>query len=303
MAFVFADLVEETTATTGTGSYTLAGAAVGFQSFASGIGTTNETFYAVADGTDWEVSRGTLSDATTLTRAEVLASSNGGSAVSWGAGTKRVYAVAPAAFFQSIGTMATQAASSVAITGGAIDGTTIGGTTPTTGVFTTLTVNTQLNAQTITSNAAANINFATSGGTQVVVQHVASTVNNFRFQGSATGSFPGMYVDGADTNIGLGYRTKGTGPHFFYTQGGSAPQFGILHSASTVDYLVVVGSATAIPRFEAIGASADIDIRFLPKGTGKMRFGTHSAIGAETVTGSIEIKDAGGTLRKLAVVS
>jgi len=36
---------------------------------------------------------------------------------------------------------------------------------------------------------------------------------------------------------------------------------------------------------------------------GNVRFGTHSAIGAELVTGFITIKDASGTLRKLAVVS
>lgn len=48
---------------------------------------------------------------------------------------------------------------------------------------------------------------------------------------------------------------------------------------------------------------ADIDLALTPKGTGRVRYGTHSAIGAETVTGYIEIKDAGGTVRKLAVVS
>lgn len=37
--------------------------------------------------------------------------------------------------------------------------------------------------------------------------------------------------------------------------------------------------------------------------TGNVKFGTHSAIGSETVTGYITIKDAGGTTRKLAVVS
>jgi len=36
---------------------------------------------------------------------------------------------------------------------------------------------------------------------------------------------------------------------------------------------------------------------------GNVKFGTHAAIGAETVTGSITIRDAAGTLRKLAVVS
>jgi hypothetical protein len=40
-----------------------------------------------------------------------------------------------------------------------------------------------------------------------------------------------------------------------------------------------------------------------PAGTGLLRFGTHSALGAETVTGFITIKDAGGTTRKVAVVS
>lgn len=36
---------------------------------------------------------------------------------------------------------------------------------------------------------------------------------------------------------------------------------------------------------------------------GMVRIGTHSAVGSETVTGYIEIKDAGGTVRKLAVIS
>lgn len=49
--------------------------------------------------------------------------------------------------------------------------------------------------------------------------------------------------------------------------------------------------------------AANIDVAITPKGTGRVRYGTHSAIGAETVTGYIEIKDAGGTVRKLAVVS
>lgn len=48
---------------------------------------------------------------------------------------------------------------------------------------------------------------------------------------------------------------------------------------------------------------ANIDILFTPKGTGNVKFGTHSAIAAETITGYITIKDAGGTSRKLAVVS
>jgi hypothetical protein len=48
---------------------------------------------------------------------------------------------------------------------------------------------------------------------------------------------------------------------------------------------------------EAGTFSSGIDV------TGDVSFGTHSAIGAETVTGYITITDSGGTTRKLAVVS
>jgi len=55
---------------------------------------------------------------------------------------------------------------------------------------------------------------------------------------------------------------------------------------------------------ETLGTGADnLDIVLTPAGTGKVTFGTHSALAAETVTGYITIKDAGGTTRKLAVVS
>ena len=49
--------------------------------------------------------------------------------------------------------------------------------------------------------------------------------------------------------------------------------------------------------------TANMDLALTPAGTGNLKFGTHSAIGAETVTGYITIKDSGGTTRKLAVVS
>lgn len=49
--------------------------------------------------------------------------------------------------------------------------------------------------------------------------------------------------------------------------------------------------------------TADVDIQLKPKSTGHVRFGTHSAIGAEALSGYIEMKDAGGTVRKVAVVS
>ena len=53
MALVLRDRVKETT-TTGTGTYTLAGAVTGFEAFSS-VGNGNTTYYACSDGTDFEV--------------------------------------------------------------------------------------------------------------------------------------------------------------------------------------------------------------------------------------------------------
>jgi hypothetical protein len=97
MAFVVADRVQETTTTTGTGTVTLAGAVTGFQSFAV-IGNGNTTTYTIADqsGSNWEVGIGTYtSSGTTLSRDTVLSSSNSGSLVNFGAGTKNVFVTLP----------------------------------------------------------------------------------------------------------------------------------------------------------------------------------------------------------------
>jgi hypothetical protein len=96
MALVVKDRVKETSTTTGTGTFTLAGAATGFQSF-SVIGDGNTTYYTITDGTDWEVGIGTYtSSGTTLSRDTILESSNSGNAVNWGAGAKDVFVTYPA---------------------------------------------------------------------------------------------------------------------------------------------------------------------------------------------------------------
>ena len=98
MALVYADRVQETSTTTGTGAYDLVGPDTGFQGFVTGIGNTNTCYYCATDGTDWEIGIGTVTDAgtDTLTRTKVTQSSNSDAAVNWGAGTKTIFCTLPA---------------------------------------------------------------------------------------------------------------------------------------------------------------------------------------------------------------
>lgn len=98
MALNYADRVQETSTTTGTGTYDLAGAATGFRTFVAGIGTGNTCYYCATDGTNWEVGIGTVTDAATdtLARTAILASSNSNAAVNWAAGTRNIFCTIPA---------------------------------------------------------------------------------------------------------------------------------------------------------------------------------------------------------------
>jgi hypothetical protein len=98
MALVLKDRVKESSTTTGTGTFTLAGASTGFQAF-SVIGNGNTTYYTIAlqGGSEFEVGIGTYTlSGTTLSRTTVLASSNSGNLVNFSAGTKDVFCDYPA---------------------------------------------------------------------------------------------------------------------------------------------------------------------------------------------------------------
>ena len=75
-------------------------------------------------------------------------------------------------------------------------------------------------------------------------------------------------------------------------------------SAGTANYAQISSSATANPvTVQASGSDTNIDLRLLGKGTGRVQFGTHTGTADTAISGYIEIKDASGTVRKLAVIS
>jgi len=264
-----------------------------------------------------------------------------------------------------VGTLAEQDANAVAITGGAIDGTAIGGTTPAAAVFTTLTAT----GQTSLGGAAAveSLRVSASGGS-------AGSNNYVDVSGTLGSGNPLIASGGTGANAGLAFRIKGTGAYTFGTGGSSANiQFQVVNTASAVNFVQVTGSANgytagtgatilftgsdttvsgtiavngtgsgstisfsgggvsnnhafrvqtqnavntgnliqvqgavagSAPSVQAIsgpsGTDANIDLTLTPKGTGNVRFGTFTS-SILTPTGYVEIKDSGGTVRRLLV--
>jgi len=101
MVLAVANRIQETSTTSGTITLELLGAVLGFRTFVAGIGTTNECYYTIQDRItgDWEVGRGTVTDASpdTLSRDTVLANSLGTTAlISFATNIKEVFVDQPA---------------------------------------------------------------------------------------------------------------------------------------------------------------------------------------------------------------
>lgn len=127
----------------------------------------------------------------------------------------------------------------------------------------------------------------------ILIDHsTAASVNYMQMVSAPTGSGPSFRARGMDANVSLNYDTKGGGEHNFTvnTFGNLALK---LYGVAGPDYLAIAADNGA-PYIAAAGGSANSDVRFLPKGTGLVRFGTLTANADAPITGYVSIKDAGG---------
>ena len=101
MAFIFADRIQETTTTTGTGDITFAGATNGYRTFSSVLTTGDTLYYAIqhSSANEWEVGIGTFNASGKLARTLVITSSNSDSQVNFSSGSKFVFLTLSAAVF------------------------------------------------------------------------------------------------------------------------------------------------------------------------------------------------------------
>lgn len=152
----------------------------------------------------------------------------------------------------------------------------------------------QFGCNNLLGSSGGRVAFGTSGndvflgsntGTNVLLINASS--NRAMLQASTGLVWSSGIVDqGATTSVGL------------FRAADATLQIGANHATTATAQTIKAHNVTT-------GTGADL---ILEGGTGSVasgnvRFGTHSAIGVELVTGYITIKDAGGTLRKLAVVS
>lgn len=141
-----------------------------------------------------------------------------------------------------------------------------------------------------------------AGEPSLEVVRVPGSVNYVQFAGSASNT-PTLATTGSSTDVNLVVLPKGAGVILL---GGNvtAEALRVSKGVSGGNALQVNGAAAgSAPALVSRGADTNVDLALTPKGTGQVRFGTLTATVDVPITGYIEVKDAAGTIRKLAVIS
>lgn len=155
-----------------------------------------------------------------------------------------------------------------------------------------------------------------SGG--AIVERSALTASAL-VVGDATNGVASFALGTANQIVGM---NSGATANEYKTLSGTSNQITVTHGANSITLSTPQDiNTSSSPTFSTLTAStsvvtplisktsADIEVRTTTSGdiylnpAGSVKFGTHSAIGAETVTGYITILDSAGNSRKLAVVS
>lgn len=268
MTFLLVNRVRETTISPGTGTATLAGAALGYQTFSAGVGANNTTYYVIADqsGANWEVGYGTVgSGGTTLARTTVLSSSNAGSLVNFSSGTQDVWVDYPAnkAVFQdSTGTV------SVPV------------------LLTTSTTNTTPNLSFNASNTGFSVGASVSGSyLQSLLQNKSGTAgasanyvlsNDLGTDSSYYGEFGmnssvyssgtptdfysinnGIYFSGHDGDITFG---SGNGFKSYFAWGSSGQSAHVINAVGALGFSTNLGTTPALSGTTGYGTAGQVPV-------------------------------------------
>ena len=243
--FIVADRVQETTNSPGTGTATLLGAVSGYQSFSTGIGANNTTYYVIADqlGTNWEVGLGALnSTGTVLTRTTVYSSSNGGSTVNFATGLQYVWCDFPASKALTTFSAGTTGLTPNTATSGAI---TLAGTLG-------------------TANGGTNLTSFTSGGAVYATSTSALTTGTLPIASGGTNSTatPTAGTIAYGTGTAYAFTSVGTVGQVLSSNGAGVPTW-VSSSTPTVGTSILYGNGAGGFSNVTIGSNLTFDITVL----------------------------------------
>lgn len=138
---------------------------------------------------------------------------------------------------------------------------------------------------------------------QFRIMHVASAENRIAIQGAQTGAVPVVRaLSSANANSSIGIASQGTGNVNCFTSG-SRLQARITHTANASNFIDITGAASASPVTITANGEADVGISLVVRGSAYVQYGTVVADAGINNTGYIRIRDAGGTIRRIAIAS
>lgn len=128
---------------------------------------------------------------------------------------------------------------------------------------------------------------------------VPGTLTNCESTGATTSDYSTSLQE---VPLNCNFQTSSFKSSFISAGGNRVAEFSYVDSS--VNYLRFDPSIAGNPVvIRSTGADTNVDLSLIPKGTGNVRFGSHTTTADVAITGYITIKDAGGTVRKLAVIS
>lgn len=138
-------------------------------------------------------------------------------------------------------------------------------------------------------------------GTGVAIAMARGHIINWQVPGSGLGASIRSDVDDTSKRTGVVFEDDSI---WFLARDAIAGIVNNISGGVPANYLKLSATQSgAAPVVSAAGSDANINLRLLPKGTGSVQFGVHTATSDAPITGYVSIKDDAGNVRKLAVIS